>query len=101
MKVEQSRGISPPTNMAVPISMLSSLSWDPAFELLLREMPRAPKARGHGQLGKNSFSKSGFNRQRCLRIALLLCTGSRFLSHNRITQLKPRVFEDLHRLEWL
>uniref|UniRef100_A0A8C0BX50 G-protein coupled receptors family 1 profile domain-containing protein n=1 Tax=Buteo japonicus TaxID=224669 RepID=A0A8C0BX50_9AVES len=24
-----------------------------------------------------------------------------FLSHNRITQLKPRVFEDLHRLEWV
>uniref|UniRef100_A0A663EX82 G-protein coupled receptors family 1 profile domain-containing protein n=1 Tax=Aquila chrysaetos chrysaetos TaxID=223781 RepID=A0A663EX82_AQUCH len=61
----------------------------------------APEARGHRQLGKNSFSKSRFNWQRCLRITLLLCAGSRFLSHNRITQLKPQVFEDLHRLEWL
>lgn len=71
------------------------------FELLREMVPWAPKARGRGQLGKNSCSKTGFNRQQWLRIALLLCIGSRFLSHNRITQLKPRVFEDLHHLEWL
>lgn len=29
------------------------------------------------------------------------CSVCRFLSHNRISQLLPRTFEDLNRLEWL
>lgn len=58
---------------AVPVPALPSRSWDPALKLCGEGVPWAPHTRGWGQLGKQSFSKSGFNGRRCPRVLSSPC----------------------------